>query len=124
MRGTALPAIPDFELIVCEALILTGHHEEANEYIWKNKGFYAGEVNSNITDSPFKLWENILKNTNSSKDKTIKPKSQTHRSSNYHLAKRYTAIVSQSLNHIHKGKQLSNIQLAELVKETGFVRFL
>jgi hypothetical protein len=124
MRGTVLPAIPDFELIVCEALILTGHYEEANEYIWKNKGFRAGEVSSNITDSPFKLWENILKNMNPPKDKLPKVKSQSHRSTNYHLAKRYNAIVSQSLNHIHKGKQLSNIQLAELVKETGFVRFL
>jgi hypothetical protein len=125
-RGIAFPAIPDFELIVCEALILTGHYEEAKEYIWKNKGFYAGEANSNITDSPFRLWENILKNSNlyKYKDKLHKPKSQFNHSVDSHLAKRYNAIVNQSLNRIHKGKQQTSNQLAELIKETGFVRFL
>ena len=30
-------SFPDFELIVCEALILTGHPDEASEYIPPNK---------------------------------------------------------------------------------------
>jgi hypothetical protein len=112
-------SFPDFELIVCEALILTGHPEEATEYIPSNKSFFPG-----TTESAFGLWEDILKNKRSWHDKVPKNNNKAVHAPNHHLTKRYTIIVKHSFGRPLKNKLASrSVQLGDLVKETGFVRF-
>jgi hypothetical protein len=107
----------DFELIVCEALILTDHAEEASDYMPQNKSYFSGTASS-----PFVLWEDILKKK-SYKDKTRNNNPITY-SVNYHLTKRYTTLVRHFFNRVQKSKRASrNVQLGDLVKETGFLRF-
>ena len=112
-------SFPDFELIVCEALILTGHPEEASEYIPPNKNFFPG-----TTNSAFGLWEDILKIKRSYKEKVPRNNNQSVYSHNHHLTKRYTIIVKHSFGRPVNNKITSRtVQLGDLVRETGFVRF-
>jgi hypothetical protein len=114
-------SFPEFELIVCEALVLTGHLEEANEYVPQNKSFFSG-----IANSPFGIWEDILKHKRPYKYKTSRnSNNQDTPPPNEHLTKRYTIIVKHSLGRVQKSKhEARTVQLEELIKETGFVRFL
>ena len=50
-------SFPDFELIICEALLLTGNYDEGSEYIWYAKNFLA--VSGQDKNTLFNLWEDF-----------------------------------------------------------------
>jgi hypothetical protein len=83
-------SFPDFELIICEALLLTGNYEEGSEYIWYAKNFLA--VSGQDKNTLFNLWEdfaNFRKDPDHKKKKNDLDRQELH----YAYSKKYTAIV-------------------------------
>lgn len=120
-RGHAVPFFPDFELAVCEALILTNQQEEGIEYIRRGKTFLTF-VKNNPQNNPFTLWENIV---TTKRDTGIKrfdqlKKAQPNYSYNYHLNKKYNNLLLLVLN---RSIRKHNGHLTNLVMETGFTKF-
>ena len=59
-RNIPIPTYPDFELAICEALVLTGHFDEAAEYIRRGKSLLSFSIRAQSL-FPFQLWEYIIK---------------------------------------------------------------
>ena len=55
-RGNNFPSYPDFELSVCEALVLTNQYEEAMEYIRRGKSFFNGFKGTPLHQHPLSFW--------------------------------------------------------------------
>jgi hypothetical protein len=115
-------SFPDFELIICEALLLTGNYDEGSEYIWHGKSFLS--ASGQDKNAPFNLWEdfaNFRKDNNYKKKKNSPDKQELH----YSFSKKYSTIVK-----LLSGINAKNIklpyhqQLTELIKETGYKRLL
>jgi hypothetical protein len=118
-RGNASPSFPDFELAVCEALILTNNHEEAMEYIRRGKSFFAGFKGISPTH-PFRFWENLIQ---SKKNHGLVPTDLTRKPGsvqplNYPQNKHYHALLLLLQNPSAKPTQL-----APHMEKTGFTRF-
>jgi len=115
-------SFPDFELIICEALLLTGNHEDGSEYIWYGKNFLS--ESGQDKDSPFDLWEDfasIKKGTDTKKKKEFSDSHELH----YSFSKKYNAIVKLLSGINGRNIQVSRKQqLEELIKETGYKRLL
>ncbi len=115
-------SFPDFELIICEALLLTGNYEEGSEYIWHAKNFLA--VSGQDKNTMFNLWEdfaNFRKDPAYKKKKIDLDKQEIH----YGFSKKYTSIV-KLLSGINARniKLPASQQLSELIKETGYKKLL
>lgn len=115
-------SFPDFELIICEALLLTGNYEEGSEYIWHAKNFLA--VSGQDKNTLFNLWEdfaNFRKDSNYKKKKNDVDKQDLNQT----ISKKYNTIVKLLTSVNAKNIKLSdNEQLNELIKETGYKRLL
>jgi hypothetical protein len=115
-------SFPDFELIICEALLLTANYEEGYEYIWHGKTFLSASGQAKNTF--FNLWEdfaNFKKDNNHKKKKNTPDKQELH----YSFSKKYITIVKLLSGITAKNIKLSsNQQLSELIKETGYKRLL
>lgn len=115
-------SFPDFELIICEALLLTGYYEEGMEYIWHGKRFL--EASGQDKNTLFDLWHDFanFKTGDGVKKKKTEP---VMHDLYYSFSKKYSSIV-KSLSGI-SGKNIKrsgNQQFAELIKETGYKRLL
>ncbi|MEO8405450.1 MAG: hypothetical protein ABI480_12670, partial [Chitinophagaceae bacterium] len=118
-RGNSTPSFPDFELAVCEALVLINHHEEAVEYIKKGKSFYTG-FRGTAPKHPFSFWEGVIN------DNRIHHNGPTDLSRKNTMATAYTYPQNKRYNHLLllcQNPRVRPAQLASLVKETGFIRF-
>ncbi|MFI5130355.1 MAG: hypothetical protein ACHQFX_10205 [Chitinophagales bacterium] len=115
-------SFPDFELIICEALLLTGNYEEGSEYIWYAKNFLA--VSGQDKNTLFNLWEdfaNFRKDPAHKKKKNDLDKQELH----YAYSKKYTAIVKLLAGINPRNIKLpASQQLSELIKETGYKKLL
>lgn len=117
-RGNAVPSYPDFELIICEALILTSHIEEAREYIRRGKAAFAGYKTAEA-NHPFSFWENLLhpKKNNHVMPLVASRKTQNQEIHNYTypLTRKYYNLLSLQFN-----PAIKPALVADLVDETGF----
>ena len=115
-------SFPDFELIICEALLLTGNYDEGAEYIWYAKNFLS--VSGQDKNTLFNLWEdfaNLRKGDNHKKKKN-----EAHNQAlNYAFSKKYNTIVKLLSGINTRNINLAdNQQLSALIKETGYKRLL
>ena len=115
-------SFPDFELIICEALLLTGNYEEGAEYIWHAKNFLA--VSGQDKNTLFNLWEDFAKfrkDPNYRKKKNDGDNQELH----YAFSKKYTTLVKLLSGINAKNIKLPDSQqLSDLIKETGYKKLL
>lgn len=112
-------SFPDFELIICEALLLTGNLEEGNEYIWHGKSYLS--ASGQDKNSLFNLWEDFAYSRKGSQKK--KKRSSANRQVFYYsFAKKYSTIIKLLSESTRRSTR--NQQLSELVRETGYRRLL
>jgi hypothetical protein len=113
-------SFPDFELIICEALLLTGYADEGAEYVWHGKNFLAASGQDKTT--LFDMWDDFAsykRDGNYKKKKTDPDKQELHHA----IARKYSTII-----HLVTGKGARNLgqaqrqQLSELIRETGYKR--
>ncbi|MFT3675234.1 MAG: hypothetical protein QM781_05000 [Chitinophagaceae bacterium] len=119
-RDIPIPTYPDFELAVCEALVLTGMEDEGAEYIRRGKSLLAFSRQDNPVN-PFAMWEYII----GSRKETLRrqlpgKKSGLLPSYNYYLHRKYNNLVLLTLTKHTKRQQQ---QLDQLVTETGYTAF-
>lgn len=119
-RNIPIPTFPDFELAVCEALVLTGREEEGAEYIRRGKSLLSFSKRKPLLQ-PFQLWDYIMAgrinpNRRQIPDKTadIQPIPATI------LNRKYQNLVRMACTRV-PGREQN--QLQQLVKETGFTTF-
>ena len=67
---------PDFELIMTEALILTNHYPEANDYIKKGKSRLTPFKKGHDHENPFGPWEKMVNSKRNTTLKVIMPPSK------------------------------------------------
>lgn len=112
----------DFDLIVGEALILTNHYAEGNEYIRRGKSKLAAARNNYGLDNPFMIWEKIIGNK---KNTTLKGQKATMRQNRNNisftspLTKKYFTLLNLRFDTKAKKNNMS-----DLLQETGFRRFI
>jgi hypothetical protein len=115
-------SFPDFELIICEALLLTGNFDEGSEYIWYGKNFLS--ESGLDKNSPFDLWEDFAgarKGADPKKKKEFSDSQELH----YSFSRKYNTIVNLlSVITNKNGKASQRQQLEHLIKETGYKRLL
>lgn len=112
-------SFPDFELILCEALLLTGHFDEGAEYIFYGKNYLSASGQEDKS-ALYNLWEDFLnyRREPRSSGKDARPDAGTGTSSfsrKYDMLIRLLSMPSNTANSIY---------LKDLVKETGFKRLL
>lgn len=115
-------SFPDFELIICEALLLTGNYEEGSEYVWHGKTYLSDSGQDKNT--LFNLWEEFAGIRRD--DKSKKRRNVTEKQPFYHsFSKKYNAIVEWLSINPQQGNGVSaDQQLSDLIKETGYKQFL
>jgi hypothetical protein len=115
-------SFPDFELIICEALLLTGNYDEGAEYIWHGKTYLS--TSGQDKNTLFNLWEEFANTRRNTKSKSRE--SNSDQQSFYHAAaKKYMAIIKLlSANSTKRRSANREEQLNELIKETGYKRLL
>lgn len=116
-------SFPDFELIICEALVLTGHYDEGAEFIWHGKSYLA--ASGQDKNSLYNLWEDITNIKRRSKDKK-KSNDPEHKQLIYQsFSRKYNTIIWLLSLATPENKQAGNMQqFRELVHETGYKRLL
>lgn len=116
----AIPAFPDFELAVCEALVLIGREDEGAEFIRRGKQLLSFSRKP-LTINPFQLWEHLILSKKNPSRRTLPgtPKVKDIPTGNI-LNRRYYNLVR--IAHTRStGKEKS--QLHELIAETGYAVF-
>jgi len=111
---------PDFELIMTEALILTNHYPEANDYIKKGKSRLTPFKKGQEHENPFGPWEKMVNSKRNTTLKVIMPPSKTGANNAFPsspLTKRYFAILS-----LLAASKTKRTNLDDLIQETGFYR--
>lgn len=115
-RENSPSAVPDFEMIICEALTLTGHLTEAREYLQRGKSYYAASHHL-LPNEPLAIWETLLtsidgrhshKKNKSSAIPSLDP-----------LCRKYHSLLLYRLGNPLRQPSARN-QLAALIEETGF----
>ncbi len=83
-------SFPDFELIICEALLLTGNYDEGAEYLWHGKTYLSASGQDKNT--LFNLWEDFvsLRRDNQRNKKESNPDKGAIYNS---FSKKYTTII-------------------------------
>jgi hypothetical protein len=113
---------PDFELIICEALLLTGYYDEGAEYIWHGKSYMAASGQDKNT--LYTLWEDFATLKKTGKEKKQEPvidKEVLYSP----RAKKYNTIIELISGGAMRNKQsAANQRLIELVRETGYKKLL
>jgi len=115
-------SFPDFELIICEALLLTANYEEGAEYIWHGKSYLSDSGQDKNT--LFNLWEDFA---GSRKDDKLKKRKNNPEKQPFHysFSKKYNTIVELlSASASKTGSSAADQQLSDLIKETGYKRLL
>jgi hypothetical protein len=114
-------AFPDYELIICEALLLTGHYEEGSEYIWHGKTYLS--TSGQDKNTLFNLWEEFLDSHREGNIKKKEPrKDQLYYNS---FSTKYTTIIKLlSANSMQRRTASRQEQLDDLIRETGYKRLL
>jgi hypothetical protein len=115
------PLEHEFDLIVGEALILTNHPAEGNEYIRRGKSKLATSRISNA-ENPFIFWERIITSKKGNSLKAITSSLKAHRHNfplTSPLCKRYFTLLNLSADSKSKKNNVTDLLL-----ETGFNRFL
>lgn len=107
---------PHFELAICEALVLTNHIEEAQEFIRKGK---KADSNDEF-DDPFLIWEQISSSKKNNHAKKAEAPHNNHISlpENGHINKKYNNLL---YSFFHSRKQVD--LLKDMIQETGFTKF-
>jgi len=119
-RDIPIPTYPDFELAVCEALVLTGMEEEGAEYIRRGKSLLAFSRQDNPVN-PFDMWEYIIGSRKEALRRQLPgKKSGLLPSYNYYLHRKYNNLVLLTLT---KHTQRQQQQLNQLITETGYTAF-
>lgn len=119
-QGIAIPTYPDFELAVCEALVLTGHEVEGAEFIRRGNQLLSFSRKP-VAVSPFRLWEFIIFSKKNPSRRTLPgTKPEKDLPSGNVLNRRYQNLVRIALT---KSNAKERKQLADLVAETGFLVF-
>jgi hypothetical protein len=115
-------SFPDFELIICEALLLTENYEEGAEYIWHGKTYLSDSGQDKNT--LFNLWEDLAGSKKDYKNKKGKNTSEKQ-PFYYSFSKKYNTIIELlAIASGKKGNTNSDNQLSELISETGYKRLL
>lgn len=107
---------PQFDLPVCEALVLTGHFHEAYDFLRRGKG----QPSKNLSENPYALWEEIVhsrRNTHLKKLEDLKKKSLSV-PDNAPINKKYNNLLF-SIYNTRRQEQL----LRNMIEETGYHRF-
>ncbi len=115
-------SFPDFELVICEALLLTGNYDEGAEYIWHGKTFLS--TSGQDKNTLFNLWEDFANMRRNDKSRSSKKSPDTPLFYNS-LSKKYSSIVKLLSTGTLKSKSLVRDEhLNELIRETGYKRLL
>jgi len=113
-------ANPDFELIITEALILTNHYIEGNDYIKKGKSRLPTPKKGHDNENLFGLWEKMINSKRNTTLKAIITPTKTNLSvafSSSPLTKRYYAILN-----LLAASKTKRTNFTDLIQETGFYR--
>lgn len=116
-------SFPDFELIICEALLLTGNYDEGSEYIWHGKNFLSASGQDKNT--LFNLWEDFVNSRKEIKLKAKKGPDDKEAFYNSFTSQKYSTIIR--LLSVPATKKISvtrNQQLLDLIRETGYKKLL
>lgn len=119
-QSIAIPTYPDFELAVCEALVLTGQEDEGAEFIRRGNQLLSFSRKP-VSINPFKLWEHIILSKKNPSRRTL-PGTQRDKEmpSGNILNRRYQNLVRIALT---KSNSKDRAQLSGLITETGFTVF-
>jgi hypothetical protein len=115
-------AFPDYELIICEALLLTGHFEEGAEYVWHGKTYLAtsGQEKNTLYD----IWEDLANVRRMGKGKKKLP-DRRDEPAHHAFPKKYNTMIWLLSQDIGRSRQSPNMQLfKDLVRQTGYKRLL
>lgn len=109
---------PEFDLIIGEALILTNHLSEGLEYIRRGRSNQSPTRNSGY-EPLFAFWEKFAGGRKNSSTKIIINPSRVNRGLIVYspLYKKYLGLLTMATDHRAK-----KTNLAELARETGFIR--
>lgn len=112
-------AFPDFEMMLCEALLLTGHFEEGAEYSWHARNYLSASGQDKPTF--FDLWDAFASARREPGEKSTRG-SEPHEF--YHsVSRKYGMMIGllaeKKRGRLNKAKQE---QFADLLKDTGFKR--
>jgi len=118
-RENSPSAVPDFELIICEALTLTGHLTEAREYLQRGRNYYAASHHL-LPNEPLAIWETLLSNIDGRR--TRKKNKAASIPSLDPLCRKYHSLLLYRLGTPLRQPSAKK-QLAALVEETGFQIF-
>ena len=119
-QAIAIPTFPDFELAVCEALLLTGREDEGAEFIRRGNQLLSFSRKP-VSVSPFRLWEYIILSKKNPSRRTLPgtPPDKDLPTGNI-LNRKYHNLVCIALA---KSKAKDQKQLAGLIADTGFIAF-
>ncbi|MBL7742115.1 MAG: hypothetical protein JNN00_01450 [Chitinophagaceae bacterium] len=113
---------PDYELIICEALLLTGHYDEGAEYIWHGKTYLVASGQEKNT--LYNLWEDFANVKRGSKSKG-KERNVDNEILQFTFSKKYNMIIALLSGEVSKSKPSApNQRLIELIQETGYKKLL
>ncbi len=115
----AIPTYPDFELAICEALVLIGNDGEGSEFIRRGKSL-LGFAKRQISENPFKLWEYLIQQRMNPTRRAIPGTTDKNLPSSGILQRKYQNLLRLSLL---PSNQKSKRQLADLVNQTGYKIF-
>jgi hypothetical protein len=119
-RNIPIPTFPDFELAVCEALVLTGQEEEGAEYIRRGKSLLSFSKNAPAV-FPFHLWDFVIKSKiNPNRRSLPGQKKETAPSPAGILNRKYQNLVRLACTRPGRREQK---QIEQLIAETGFTAF-
>lgn len=119
-RNIPIPTYPDFELAICEALVLTGHFDEAAEFIRRGKSLlsFSSKAQSLF---PFQLWEYIIKSRMNPARRAIPGATMaTEPVPGSALTRKYQHLLLLALTR-KTGKEKKHRDI--LASETGFFTF-
>lgn len=116
----AIPTFPDFELAVCEALVLIGREDEGSEFIRRGKQLLSFSRKP-LTVNPFELWEHVILSKKNPSRRALPGTSKAKEIPTGNiLNRRYNNLVRIALART-TGKEKS--QLPGLIAETGYTVF-
>ncbi len=115
-RENSPSAVPDFEMIICEALTLTGHLAEAREYLQRARNYYSASHHL-LPNEPLAIWETLLSNIDGRRTRK-KNKAATIPSLDP-LCRKYHSLLLYRLGTPPRQASAKR-QLASLIAETGF----
>lgn len=115
-------AFPDYELIICEALLLTGHYDEGAEYIKHGKTYMA--ISGQDKNTLFNLWEDFLHTMREDKSRKREPRPEQPVYYNSYCRRYVSMIRLITVNKLQRRTASREKQLEDLIRTTGYRRLL